>query len=157
MTENKAISCKAAISWGANQPLKIETITVAPPKETEVRIKMQFAAICHTDLYTLSGKDPEGIFPSILGHEGAGIVESVGNKVSSVKPGDHVIPLFTPECRECIYCKSPKTNLCERLRKTQGKGVMPDNTVRFTCGSTSIHHYMGCSTFSQYTGKKKIL
>jgi S-(hydroxymethyl)glutathione dehydrogenase/alcohol dehydrogenase len=153
MTFPVTITCKAAVSWAAHQPLQIETIEVAPPQATEVRIKMIAAAICHTDIYTLSGKDPEGVFPVILGHEGAGIVESVGDQVTSIKQGDHVIPLFNPECRECRSCISGKTNLCQKIRITQGKGLLPDNTVRFRCRNTPIHHYMGCSTFSQYIGK----
>lgn len=153
MTRPHKITCKAAIAWGPNQPLSIETIEVAPPQETEVRIKIIATAICHTDLYTLSGKDPEGSFPVILGHEGSGIVESVGDRVTTLKPGDHVIPLYIPECRECPYCTSGKTNLCQKIRATQGKGLMPDHTVRFTCRDKPIHHFMGCSTFSQYIGE----
>ncbi|CDW53796.1 alcohol dehydrogenase class 3 [Trichuris trichiura] len=149
--EGGPIECKAAIAWAAGEPLKIETVLVDPPKANEVRIKIVATAICHTDLYTLSGRDPEGVFPVILGHEGAGIVESVGSEVTSVTPGDHVIPLYTPQCRSCKFCLSSKTNLCSKIRETQGKGLMPDGTTRFSCRSQKIFHYMGCSTFSQYT------
>jgi S-(hydroxymethyl)glutathione dehydrogenase/alcohol dehydrogenase len=116
-----------------------------------VRIKLLATGLCHTDAYTLDGHDSEGIFPSILGHEGGGIVESVGEGVTSVQPGDHVVPLYIPECKECKFCKSGKTNLCSVVRATQGKGVMPDGTSRFTCKGQTIYHYMGCSTFSEYT------
>ncbi|CAG8461790.1 13903_t:CDS:10, partial [Cetraspora pellucida] len=145
------IKCKAAVAWGPAQPLSIEEVEVAPPKKGEVRIKILATGVCHTDAFTLSGKDPEGVFPVILGHEGAGIVESIGEDVTTVQPGDHVIPLYIPECRTCKFCKSGKTNLCSLVRATQGNGVMPDQTTRFTCKGKSIHHYMGCSTFSQYT------
>lgn len=131
--------------------MSIETIEVAAPKAHEVRIKIINTGVCHTDAYTLSGVDPEGAFPVILGHEGAGIVESVGEGVTSVKVGDHVVALYTPECRECKFCKSGKTNLCGKIRATQGKGVMPDGTSRFTCKGKELLHFMGCSTFSQYT------
>ncbi|KAH9448878.1 hypothetical protein Pst134EA_028170 [Puccinia striiformis f. sp. tritici] len=150
-TQNQKIVCKAAIAWAAGEPLKIEEIEVEPPRKDEVRIKVLYTGICHTDYYTLSGSDPEGDFPSILGHEGGGIVESVGEGVTDVKAGDHVIPLYTAECRECKFCKSGKTNLCGRVRETQGKGVMPDGSVRFHCRGQPIKHFMGCSTFSQYT------
>jgi len=126
-------------------------VEVAPPKDGEVRVKIIASGVCHTDAYTLSGKDSEGVFPVILGHEGAGIIESVGAGVTSVAPGDHVIPLYIPECRECKSCKSGKTNLCTKIRPTQGKGLMPDGTTRFTCKGKPIFHYMGCSTFSEYT------
>jgi S-(hydroxymethyl)glutathione dehydrogenase/alcohol dehydrogenase len=126
-------------------------VEVAPPRAGEVRIRLTATGICHTDDYTLSGKDSEGVFPVILGHEGAGIVESVGEGVTSVVPGDHVIPLYTPECRNCKFCKSGKTNLCAVIRATQGKGLMPDGTSRFTCKGVPIFHFMGCSTFSEYT------
>jgi S-(hydroxymethyl)glutathione dehydrogenase/alcohol dehydrogenase len=149
--EGKVITCKAAIAWEAAKPLVIETIEVAPPKEGEVRIKVLASGVCHTDAYTLSGKDSEGVFPVIFGHEGGGIVESVGPGVTSVAVGDHVIPLYIPECRECKFCKSGKTNLCGKIRLTQGKGLMPDGTSRFTCRGQTIFHYMGCSTFSEYT------
>ncbi|OCF32075.1 S-(hydroxymethyl)glutathione dehydrogenase [Kwoniella heveanensis BCC8398] len=150
-TEGKTITCKAAIAWEAGKPLSLEEVEVAPPKEGEVRIKVLYTGICHTDAYTLSGKDPEGAFPVILGHEGGGIVESVGEGVDNVKVGDHVVPLYTAECRECKFCKSGKTNLCGRVRSTQGKGVMPDGTSRFKCKGKDILHFMGTSTFSQYT------
>ncbi|EME28755.1 alcohol dehydrogenase (zinc-containing) [Galdieria sulphuraria] len=145
------ISCKAAVAWEAGRPLSIEQIQVDPPKKGEVRIRIVATALCHTDAYTLSGKDPEGIFPSILGHEGCGVVESIGEGVESVKVGDHVIPLYTPECGKCEYCQSNRTNLCPVIRATQGKGYMPDGTVRFHCKGKDIHHYMGTSTFSEYT------
>lgn len=131
--------------------MTIEEVIVAPPKAHEVRIKILYTGVCHTDAYTLSGVDPEGAFPVILGHEGAGIVESVGEGVTTVKPGDHVIALYTPECGECKFCKSGKTNLCGKIRATQGKGVMPDGTPRFICKGKELIHFMGCSTFSQYT------
>ncbi|GFT50463.1 alcohol dehydrogenase class-3 [Nephila pilipes] len=149
--EGKAISCKAAVAWEAKKPLSIETIEVAPPKAGEVRIKIIGTAVCHTDAYTLDGLDPEGIFPCILGHEGGGIVESIGEGVTSVQPGDHVIPLYIPQCRDCKFCSSPKTNLCSKIRNTQGKGVMPDGTSRFTCKGQTVYHFMGTSTFSEYT------
>nr|Q06099.1 RecName: Full=S-(hydroxymethyl)glutathione dehydrogenase; AltName: Full=Glutathione-dependent formaldehyde dehydrogenase; Short=FALDH; Short=FDH; Short=FLD; Short=GSH-FDH [Candida maltosa]AAA34344.1 encoding formaldehyde resistance [Candida maltosa] len=150
-TVGKPITCKAAVAWEAAKPLSIEDVTVAPPKRHEVRIKLYDTGVCHTDAYTLSGVDPEGAFPVILGHEGAGIVESIGEGVTNVKVGDHVIALYTPECGECKFCKSGKTNLCGKIRATQGKGVMPDGTSRFTCKGKEILHFMGCSTFSQYT------
>ncbi|ORX33393.1 formaldehyde dehydrogenase [Kockovaella imperatae] len=150
-TEGKTITCKAAVAWEAGKPLSIEEVEVAPPKDDEVRIKVLYTGICHTDAYTLSGKDPEGAFPIILGHEGGGIVESVGKGVDNVKVGDHVIPLYTAECKECKFCKSGKTNLCGRVRTTQGKGLLPDGTTRFKCKGKDILSFMGCSTFSQYT------
>ncbi|OZJ05201.1 hypothetical protein BZG36_02443 [Bifiguratus adelaidae] len=150
-TEGKVIKCRAAVAWEAGKPLSIEEIEVDPPKAHEVRIKILYTGVCHTDSYTLSGKDPEGAFPVIFGHEGGGIVESVGEGVTNVAVGDHVIPLYTPECGECKFCKSGKTNLCGKIRATQGKGVMPDNTVRFHCKGKDLLHYMGCSTFSEYT------
>ncbi|EIN10373.1 class III ADH enzyme [Punctularia strigosozonata HHB-11173 SS5] len=150
-TAGKTIKCKAAVCWGAGEPLKLEEVEVAPPKAHEVRIKILYTGICHTDEYTRSGKDPEGLFPCILGHEGGGIVESVGEGVTSVSVGDHVIPLYTAECRECKFCKSGKTNLCSSVRATQGKGVMPDGTSRFKANGQDIYHFMGTSTFSQYT------
>uniref|UniRef100_A0A0N5B6H4 S-(hydroxymethyl)glutathione dehydrogenase n=1 Tax=Strongyloides papillosus TaxID=174720 RepID=A0A0N5B6H4_STREA len=149
--EGKVISCKAAVAWAPNTPLSIETIEVAPPKEHEVRVKILYTALCHTDAYTLSGQDPEGLFPSILGHEAAGVVYDVGPNVTEFKAGDHVIPLYVPQCKECEYCKNPKTNLCQKIRVTQGNGVMPDGTSRFTCKGKSLYHFMGCSTFSEYT------
>lgn len=150
-TVGKTITCKAAVAWEAGKDLSIEDIEVAPPKAHEVRIQIHYTGVCHTDAYTLSGKDPEGAFPIVLGHEGAGIVESVGEGVTNVKPGDHVVALYTPECKECKFCKSGKTNLCGKIRATQGKGVMPDGTSRFTCKGKELLHFMGCSTFSQYT------
>ncbi|MAX86731.1 MULTISPECIES: S-(hydroxymethyl)glutathione dehydrogenase/class III alcohol dehydrogenase [Thalassolituus] len=148
---SETITCRAAIAWKAGEPLSIEEVQVAPPKAGEVRVKIVATGVCHTDAFTLSGDDPEGIFPAILGHEGGGIVESVGEGVTSVKVGDHVIPLYTAECRECKFCKSGKTNLCQAVRETQGKGLMPDGTSRFSQNGKPIFHYMGCSTFSEYT------
>jgi S-(hydroxymethyl)glutathione dehydrogenase/alcohol dehydrogenase len=145
------ITCKAAVAWEAGKPLSIEEVQVAPPKAGEVRIKIVATGVCHTDAFTLSGDDPEGVFPSILGHEGGGIVESVGEGVTSLQVGDHVIPLYTAECGKCKFCLSGKTNLCSAVRETQGKGLMPDGTTRFTCNGKEIFHYMGCSTFSEYT------
>ena len=145
------IKCKAAVAWGPNQPLTIEEVDVMPPQAGEVRVRILASGVCHTDAYTLSGEDPEGVFPAILGHEGGGIVESIGAGVSSVQVGDHVIPLYTPECGECKFCKSGKTNLCQKIRETQGKGLMPDGTTRFFKDGKPIFHYMGCSTFSEYT------
>lgn len=150
-TTGKTIKCKAAVCWGAGEPLKVEEIEVAPPQAHEVRIRILHTGICHTDEYTRSGKDPEGLFPVILGHEGGGVVESIGEGVTSVAVGDHVIPLYTAECKECKFCKSGKTNLCGKVRATQGKGLMPDNTSRFSKDGQPIHHFMGTSTFSQYT------
>lgn len=147
----KPITCRAAVAWAAGEPLKIEQVEVAPPKPGEVRVKIIASGVCHTDAFTLSGDDPEGIFPAILGHEGGGIVESIGEGVTSVAVGDHVIPLYTPECGECKFCKSGKTNLCQKIRETQGKGLMPDGTSRFSINGEPIYHYMGCSTFSEYT------
>ncbi|WP_284455706.1 S-(hydroxymethyl)glutathione dehydrogenase/class III alcohol dehydrogenase, partial [Alloalcanivorax xenomutans] len=142
---------RAAIAWAPNQPLSIEEIDVMPPKAGEVLVRILATGVCHTDAFTLSGEDPEGIFPAILGHEGGGIVEAVGDGVTSVAVGDHVIPLYTPECGECKFCKSGKTNLCQKIRETQGKGLMPDGTTRFFKDGKPIFHYMGCSTFSEYT------
>ncbi|PVD37604.1 hypothetical protein C0Q70_00200 [Pomacea canaliculata] len=150
-TEGQVIFCKAAVAWEAKQPLTIETIEVAPPKAGEVRIKVVATGVCHTDAYTLDGHDPEGIFPVILGHEGGGIVESVGEGVTSMEKGDFVIPLYIPQCYDCKFCKSPKTNLCGKIRTTQGKGVMPDGTTRFKCKGKDLFHFMGTSTFSEYT------
>lgn len=149
--QNQTIKSKAAVAWGPNEALKIEEVDVMPPQKGEVRIKIIASGVCHTDAFTLSGEDPEGIFPAILGHEGGGIVESVGEGVSSLKVGDHVIPLYTPECGECKFCTSGKTNLCQKIRETQGKGLMPDGTSRFSIDGKAIFHYMGCSTFSEYT------
>lgn len=147
----KFIKSKAAVAWGPGQPLKIEEVDVMPPKAGEVLIRIVATGVCHTDAFTLSGDDPEGIFPAILGHEGGGIVEQIGEGVTSVAVGDHVIPLYTPECRECKFCLSGKTNLCQKIRETQGKGLMPDGTTRFYKDGQPIFHYMGCSTFSEYT------
>ncbi len=145
------VKCRAAIAWGPNQPLSIEEIDVMPPKAGEVLVKIIATGVCHTDAFTLSGEDPEGIFPTILGHEGGGVVEAVGEGVTSVAIGDHVIPLYTAECGVCKFCKSGKTNLCQAVRETQGKGLMPDGTTRFYKDGEPIFHYMGCSTFSEYT------
>ncbi|KAJ8393341.1 hypothetical protein AAFF_G00062420 [Aldrovandia affinis] len=150
-TAGKVIRCKAAVAWEAGKPLSIEEVEVAPPQAQEVRIKLFATGICHTDSYTLSGSDPEGIFPVILGHEGAGTVESVGEGVTKFRPGDTVIPLYIPQCGECKFCKNPKTNLCQKIRVTQGQGLMPDKTSRFTCKGQQLFHFMGCSTFSEYT------
>ena len=141
----------AAVAWEAGKPLTLEEIDVAGPKAGEVLVRIVATSVCHTDAYTLSGADPEGLFPSILGHEGAGIVEEVGAGVTSLKPGDHVIPLYTAECGKCKFCLSGKTNLCQSVRATQGQGLMPDGTSRFSVGGKPLHHYMGCSTFSNYT------
>ncbi|WP_367180527.1 S-(hydroxymethyl)glutathione dehydrogenase/class III alcohol dehydrogenase [uncultured Ruegeria sp.] len=145
------IKSKAAIAWGPKQSLSIEEIDVMPPQAGEVRVRIIATGVCHTDAFTLSGDDPEGLFPVVLGHEGGGIVESIGEGVTSVAVGDHVIPLYTPECGECKFCKSGKTNLCQKIRETQGKGLMPDGTTRFFKDGKPILHYMGCSTFSEYT------
>ncbi|HEX3846302.1 MAG TPA: S-(hydroxymethyl)glutathione dehydrogenase/class III alcohol dehydrogenase [Steroidobacteraceae bacterium] len=142
---------RAAVAWEAGKPLSIEEVDLAGPKAGEVMVRIVATGVCHTDAFTLSGADPEGIFPAILGHEGGGIVEEVGAGVTSVKPGDHVIPLYTPECGTCEYCTSGKTNLCQRIRVTQGKGVMPDGTSRFSMKGKPILHYMGTSTFSEHT------
>ena len=153
-TAGKPIQCKAAVALAPREPLSIETITVAPPKAGEVRVKVVANALCHTDVYTWEGSDPEGLFPCILGHEAGAIVESVGPGVTSLKPGDHIVPAYTPQCAspECIFCQSPKTNLCPEIRGTQGQGVMPDGTSRFTrANGEELYHFMGCSTFSEYT------
>ena len=142
---------RAAVALEAKQPLSIEEVDLAGPREGEVLIEIKATGVCHTDAYTLSGADPEGIFPSILGHEGAGVVVDVGRGVKSLQKGDHVIPLYTPECRECSYCTSGKTNLCQAIRSTQGKGLMPDGTSRFSLNGEPLYHYMGTSTFSNYT------
>ncbi len=142
---------RAAIAWEPNRPLEIEEIDLEGPKEGEVLVRIVTTSLCHTDTFTLSGRDPEGLFPAVLGHEGVGIVEEVGRGVTSVVPGDHVIPLYTPEDPSCPYIKSGKTNLCQTIRKTQGQGVMPDGTSRFSYKGKMIHHYMGTSTFSEYT------
>lgn len=151
-TEGKPITCIAAVAYASAQPLTVEEIVVDAPKAHEVRIKVLKTAVCHTDAYSLSGVDPEGAFPCILGHEGSGIVESVGEGVTNVKVGDHVVALYTAECQKCKFCLSGKTNLCGSVRATQGKGVMPDGTTRFhNKKGEPILHFMGCSTFSQYT------
>ena len=153
-TAGKVIKCRAAVAYAAKEPLKVVEVNVAPPKAGEVRVKVMSNALCHTDVYTLSGQDPEGLFPSILGHEAGAVVESVGEGVLSVKVGDHVVPCYTPQCAkpDCIFCMSSKTNLCPAIRGTQGKGVMPDGTSRFTDSEgRTIFHFMGCSTFSEYT------
>ncbi len=142
---------KAAVAWEAGKPLSIETVNLEGPKAGEVLVEIKASGICHTDAYTLSGADPEGLFPAILGHEGAGIVVEVGEGVKSVKVGDHVIPLYTPECRQCKFCLSRKTNLCQAIRETQGRGLMPDGTSRFSIDGQIIYHYMGTSTFANYT------
>jgi S-(hydroxymethyl)glutathione dehydrogenase/alcohol dehydrogenase len=142
---------KAAVAWEAGQPLCIETVQLEGPQAGEVLVEIKATGVCHTDAYTLSGKDPEGLFPTILGHEGAGIVVEVGEGVKILKPGDHVIPLYIPECRECEYCLSFKTNLCQAIRLTQGRGLMPDGTSRFSYQGKKLHHYMGTSTFANYT------
>jgi len=142
---------RAALATAAGKPLSIETLTLEGPEAGEVMVEIKATGICHTDEFTLSGGDPEGIFPSVLGHEGAGVIVEVGEGVTSVKKGDHVIPLYTPECRQCKSCLSGKTNLCTAIRGTQGQGVMPDGTSRFKMGSETIFHYMGCSTFSNFT------
>lgn len=142
---------RAAIAYEAGQPLQVDTVSLAGPRDGEVLVQIHATGVCHTDEYTLSGSDPEGLFPTVLGHEGAGVVVEVGAGVSSVAPGDHVIPLYTPECRKCKFCLSGKTNLCGAIRATQGKGLMPDGTSRFSIGQTDLYHYMGTSTFSNYT------
>jgi S-(hydroxymethyl)glutathione dehydrogenase/alcohol dehydrogenase len=145
------IRTRAAVATAAGKPLSIETVEVEPPRPGEVLVEIKATGLCHTDAFTLSGADPEGLFPAILGHEGAGVVVEVGQGVTSLKPGDHVIPLYTPECRQCKSCLSGKTNLCTAIRATQGKGVMPDGSSRFRLGGEPVFHYMGCSTFSQHT------
>jgi len=142
---------KAAIALAAGKPLEIVTLDLAGPKDGEVLVEIKASGVCHTDEFTRSGADPEGLFPSILGHEGAGVVVDVGKGVTTLKEGDHVIPLYTPECRQCKSCLSRKTNLCTAIRATQGKGVMPDGTSRFSLDGKMVYHYMGCSTFSNYT------
>ena len=142
---------RAAVAYGAGQPLVIEEVDLEGPKAGEVLVEIKATGVCHTDEFTRSGADPEGLFPAIFGHEGAGIVVDVGPGVTSLKKGDHVIPLYTPECRQCKSCLSRKTNLCTAIRGTQGKGLMPDGTSRFSIGGKMLHHYMGCSTFANYT------
>ncbi len=145
------IKTRAAVAWGPGQPLKIEEVDLMPPQKGEVLVRIVATGVCHTDAYTLSGQDSEGKFPCILGHEGGGIVEAVGEGVTSVAVGDHVIPLYTPECGKCKFCLSGKTNLCQAIRATQGQGLMPDGTTRFSKDGQPIYHYMGTSTFSEYT------
>ncbi len=145
------IKSRAAVAFAPNKPLEIVEVDVAPPQKGEVLVRIVATGVCHTDAYTLSGADSEGIFPAILGHEGGGVVEAVGEGVTSVEVGDHVIPLYTAECGECKFCTSGKTNLCSSVRATQGKGVMPDGTSRFSYQGKPVYHYMGCSTFSEYT------
>ncbi len=142
---------RAAVAWAANKPLTVETIEIAGPKAGEVLVENMATGVCHTDAYTLSGLDSEGRFPAVLGHEGAGIVRDIGPGVTAVKVGDHVIPLYTPECRQCKTCLSQRSNLCTAIRSTQGQGLMPDGTSRFSCDAGEIFHYMGCSTFSNFT------
>lgn len=142
---------RAAVAHQAGQPLTVETLTLDGPRSGEVLVEIKATGICHTDAYTLSGKDPEGLFPAVLGHEGAGVVVEVGKDVKTLQPGDHVIPLYVPECRACEYCLSGKTNLCQAIRSTQGRGLMPDGTSRFHLGKEPIYHYMGTSTFANYT------
>jgi len=144
------LDIKAAVAFAAGEPLKIETVQLEGPKAGEVLVEIKSTGVCHTDEYTRSGADPEGIFPSVLGHEGAGVVVEVGSGVSSLSEGDHVIPLYTPECRECEYCLNPKTNLCQKIRITQGQGLMPDGTSRLSLNGDPLYHYMGTSTFAEY-------
>ncbi|ADJ28563.1 S-(hydroxymethyl)glutathione dehydrogenase/class III alcohol dehydrogenase [Nitrosococcus watsonii] len=145
------IKSRAAIAWGPKQPLSLEEVEVMPPQKGEALVRIVATGVCHTDAFTLSGEDPEGVFPAILGHEGGGIVEAIGEGVTSVAEGDHVIPLYTPECGKCKFCLSGKTNLCQKIRVTQGRGLMPDGTTRFYKAGQPIYHYMGCSTFSEHT------
>jgi S-(hydroxymethyl)glutathione dehydrogenase / alcohol dehydrogenase len=147
----EVIKTRAAVAWSPGQPLSIEEVDLLPPRKGEVRVRIVATGVCHTDAFTLSGKDPEGKFPAILGHEGGGIVEAIGEGVASVDVGDHVIPLYTPECGQCKFCRSGKTNLCQAIRATQGQGLMPDGTTRFFKDGKPIYHYMGTSTFSEYT------
>ena len=142
---------RAAVAWEAGKPLSIETVSLEGPKTGEVLVEIMATGLCHTDAYTLSGADPEGLFPAILGHEGAGIVREVGREVTTLRPGDHVIPLYTPECRQCKTCLSQRSNLCTSIRSTQGRGLMPDGTSRFRCEATQVMHYMGCSTFANFS------
>src|SRR5438128_1724491 len=147
---------RAAVAFAAGKPLEITTVELDGPREGEVLVEVKATGVCHTDEFTLSGADPEGLFPAVLGHEGAGIVVDVGKGVTSVKKGDHVIPLYTPECRQCPSCLSRKTNLCTAIPATQGQGMMPDGTSRFSIGGKPIHHYMGTSTFANFTVQPKI-
>ena len=142
---------RAAVAFEAGKPLSIETVQLEGPKEGEVLVEVKATGICHTDAFTLSGGDPEGLFPTVLGHEGAGVVVETGPGVTSLAKGDHVIPLYTPECRVCEYCLNPKTNLCQAIRATQGQGLMPDGSSRFSLGGEELYHYMGCSTFANFT------
>ena len=142
---------RAAVAWEAGKPLSIETVSIEGPRPGEVLVEIMATGVCHTDAYTLSGADPEGLFPAILGHEGAGVVREIGAGVTTLKVGDHVIPLYTPECRQCKTCLSRRSNLCTAIRATQGRGLMPDGTSRFTCEGDSVLHYMGCSTFANFT------
>jgi len=142
---------RAAVAYEAGKPLTVETVELEDPKPGEVLVEIKATGVCHTDEFTLSGADPEGLFPAVLGHEGAGVVVEVGEGVRSVRPGDHVIPLYTPECRECDFCLSGKTNLCQAIRATQGRGLMPDGTSRFSVGGENVFHYMGTSTFANHT------
>ncbi len=142
---------RAAIAWEAGKPLEIGTVDLEGPKPGEVLVELMATGLCHTDAYTLSGADPEGLFPAILGHEGAGVVREVGPGVTTLRPGDHVIPLYTPECRQCKTCLSQRSNLCTAIRATQGRGLMPDGTSRFRCEATQVMHYMGCSTFANFS------
>jgi S-(hydroxymethyl)glutathione dehydrogenase/alcohol dehydrogenase len=151
MPMNQTITTKAAVAWKPGKPLTIEEVTLQAPQAGEVLIKLTATGVCHTDAFTLSGEDPEGIFPAILGHEGAGVVQAIGEGVRSVEVGDHVIPLYTPECGQCKFCLSGKTNLCQAIRETQGKGLMPDGTSRFSLNGKPIYHYMGTSTFAEHT------
>ena len=142
---------RAAVAFGAGKPLEVVEVDLQGPKAGEVLVEIKATGVCHTDAFTLSGDDPEGAFPTILGHEGAGVVVEVGAGVKNLKPGDHVIPLYTPECRECDFCLNPKTNLCQAIRSTQGQGLMPDGTSRFSLDGQPLLHYMGCSTFANFT------
>jgi S-(hydroxymethyl)glutathione dehydrogenase/alcohol dehydrogenase len=142
---------RAAVAFEAGKPLEIVEVDLEGPKQGEVLVEIKATGVCHTDEFTISGADPEGLFPAIMGHEGAGVVVDVGPGVTSLKRGDHVIPLYTPECRECEYCLNPKTNLCQKIRVTQGKGLMPDGSSRFSYKGRMVHHYMGCSTFANFT------
>src|ERR1700743_999732 len=149
--EETTMDVRAAVAVAADKPLEITTVQLEGPRAGEVMIEIKATGVCHTDEFTLSGADPEGLFPAILGHEGAGVVVDVGRDVTSVKKGDHVIPLYTPECRQCEYCLSRKPNLCTAIRTTQGQGVMPDGTSRFSLNGQKLHHYMGTSTFANFT------
>lgn len=142
---------KAAVCWAAGQPFEIEEVDLEGPRQGECLVRLAASGVCHTDAYTASGRDPEGLFPVILGHEGAGVVEEVGPGVRQLRPGDHVIPLYTPECQECEFCRSGKTNLCGKIRDTQGRGLMPDGSSRLSCRGRMLHHYMGTSTFAERT------